>query len=213
MILYLIIVIGFVFGFIILGCAIVIGITYKWHTKLQSHYSMIKRWSFHPPHDPEKVVINESENKYFSVRFSIPKYFEIDNKNFSLNSSDEIPIPVPSQVPDLVVNQENTEIDSNEDKVDQDEQQVTRRKVFYRKPSKYIRPPELSLVEEENDEDLFNATSARNSGRGSMVINPSTRSSFRDSMVVYEDSAVQDSMMIQEISDSEGEYIEESNNL
>ena len=46
-----------------------------------------------------------------------------------------------------------------------------------------------------------------------MVINPSTRSSFRDSMVVYEDSAVQDSMMIQEISDSEGEYIEESNNL
>ena len=193
-------VIGFVFGFIIVGCAIVIGVTYKWHTKLQTHYSMIKRWSFHPPHDPEKVVINEDENKYFSFRFSRFKYFEMDDKNLDEGSNDEVMNPNTLQVPDLVLNLEDIEANNDEDNSDLDDQLGTQGRVFYRKPSKYVRP-KLSLVEEEEDEDVVNATSVRDSGRGSMVINPSVRSSVRDSIVIHEET------------DSEEEYIHEINVL
>ena len=157
---------------------------------------MIKRWSFHPPHDPEKVVINEEENKYFSFRFSTAKFFELDDKHLSEKRNSEPPNRESLPIPDLVLNLEETEKDSEVDPMDDndDEEPVSRRKVFYRKPSKYVRP-KLSLVEEEDDEDVYNA-SHRHSFRESMVINASTRSSVRDSMVIHEDS------------DSEEDYIE-----
>ena len=63
-----------------------IGFTYRWHTKLQSRYAMIKRWSFHPPHDPEKVVINEEGNKYFSF---IPSFRLSSSKAFELKDISE----------------------------------------------------------------------------------------------------------------------------
>ena len=158
---------------------------------------MIKRWSFHPPHDPERVVINEDENKYFSFRFSAAKFFEMDDKNLIGNSGEDVTKRNSLQVPDLVLNLEDTEVHTDEENLEQDDEPVSRGRVFYRKPSKYVRP-KLSLVEEEDDEDVYNATSARNSCRESMVINPSTRSSFRDSMVIHEDS------------ESDEEYIEDT---
>ena len=144
-----------------------IGVTYRWHRKLQSHYSMIKRWSFHPPHDPEKVVINEGDNKYFSFKPSfrlsstktfelkdITDYFEDTTKSNSL------------QVPDLVLSldESETELMSEEDT------KAMQERVFFRKPSKYVRP-KLSLVEEEDDEGNQTAVSSvRSSVRGSMVV-------------------------------------------
>ena len=144
-----------------------IGVTYRWHAKLQSHYAMINRWSFHAPHDSEKVVINEGENKYFSFKPSfrlssmktfelkdITEYFEGTTKSDSL------------QVPDLVLSldESDTELMSEEDT------QARPDRVFFRKPSKYVRP-KLSLVEEEDDEcNLTAVSSIRSSIRGSMVV-------------------------------------------
>ena len=139
---------------------------------------MINRWSFHAPHDPEKVVINEEENKYFSwrntfrlsnaktfelVERDIQDYFDEETKNNSL------------QVPDLVLSTDFSEKVLSADLSDEDEEDVPIRqeRVFYRKPSKYVRP-KLSLVEEEDDEDIRTAVT-------------SIRSSFRDSMVVHEE--------------------------
>ena len=166
-------VIGVVFGVILLGCAIVIGVTYRWHTRLQSHYSMLKRWSFHPPHDPDKVVINEEDNKYFSFkgfqgfntssfRLSNSTTFEIVEKEIDeyfddakRNSNQGF------HVPDLLI---STDLNNDTDAP------IRQNKVMYRKPSKYIRP-KLSLVEEEDDDENATAcTSVRSSFRGSMVV-------------------------------------------
>ena len=71
-----------------------------------------------------------------------------------------------SQVPDLVLDldESETELMSEEDT------QATKQKVFFRKPSKYVRP-KLSLVEEEDDEgNLTAVSSVRSSVRGSMVV-------------------------------------------
>ena len=162
-----------VFGVILLGCAIVIGVTYRWHTRLQSHYSMLKRWSFHAPHDPEKVVINEDDNKYFSFkgfqgfttssfRLSNSTSFEIVEKEIDeyfddakRNSNQGF------HVPDLLI---STDLNNDTDAP------IRQSKVMYRKPSKYIRP-KLSLVEEEDDDENATAcTSVRSSLRGSMVV-------------------------------------------
>ena len=165
-------VVGVVFGVILLGCAIVIGVTYRWHTRLQSHYSMLKRWSFHPPHDPDKVVINEEENKYFSFRNSL-----FNNSSFRLSNTPTFEIVEKEideyfddskrgsnqgfQVPDLLI---STDLNNETD------EPIMQNKVMYRKPSKYIRP-KLSLVEEEDDDENATAcTSVRSSFRGSMVV-------------------------------------------
>ena len=144
-----------------------IGVTYRWHIKLQSHYSMIRRWSFHPPHDPEKVVINEGDNKYFSFkpsfRLSNSKTFEL--KDISEYFDDEAKSNS-SQVPDLVLDLEESETEL----MSEEDTQVVPQKVFFRKPSKYVRP-KLSLVEEEDDEgNLTAVSSVRSSVRGSMVV-------------------------------------------
>ena len=153
-------VVGVVFGVILLGCAIVISVTYRWHTRLQSHYSkIIQRWSFHPPHPADKVVIDLDANKYFSF---IPPTFEIVEKEID-DYFDDVKRTSNQgfHVPDLLISTDlNNETDAP----------VMQNKVMYRKPSKYIRP-KLSLVEEEDDDENATAcTSVCSSFRGSMVV-------------------------------------------
>ena len=134
---------------------------------------MLKRWSFHPPHDPDKVVINEEENKYFSFKgfqgFSTSSFrlsnfdsFEIVEKEIDEYFDDEKRASNHGfHVPDLLISTDlNNEVDAP----------IMPSKVIYRKPSKYIRP-KLSLVEEEDDDENATAcTSVRSSFRGSMVV-------------------------------------------
>ena len=166
-------VVGVVFGVILLGCAIVISVTYRWHTRLQSHYSkIIQRWSFHPPHPADKVVFDDDANKYFSYR---PSWF--NRGSFRLSNTPTFEIVEKEideyfddakrasnqgfNVPDLLISTDlNNEADAP----------AMQSKVMYRKPSKYIRP-KLSLVEEEDDDENATAcTSVRSSFRGSMVV-------------------------------------------
>ena len=124
---------------------------------------MIKRWSFHPPRDPDKVVIDEEHNKYYSIKgLYNSTTFEIVEKEIDEYFDDAKRASNQGfNVPDLLISTDlNNEADAP----------AMQSKVMYRKPSKYIRP-KLSLVEEEDDDENATAcTSVRSSFRGSMVV-------------------------------------------
>ena len=99
--------------------------------------------AFHPPHDPDKVVINEEENKYFSFkgfqgfnsssfRLSNSTTFEIVDKEIDEYFDDAKRTSNQGfHVPDLLISTDlNNETDAP----------IRQNKVMYRKPSKYIRP-------------------------------------------------------------------------
>ena len=139
---------------------------------------MLQRFSFHPPHDADKVVISEEHNQYFSrpnsfmvptarpfelVESEIDAAFNNDNKRNRL------------QIPDLVLSLDEPDNEISFDKTDVENKPIVRDRVFYRKPSQYVRP-KLSLVEEEDDDDDQNCTATS-----------SLRSSVRSSVVIHHD--------------------------
>ena len=133
---------------------------------------MAQRWSFHPPKDADRVTINEDQNEYYSrpnsFRTPSAEFLEADvryNSTASNNPNKRMSL----QVPDLVLNLGGSDhdqevfLDMNRD----ENTPIIRDRVFYRKPSKYVRP-KLSLVKEESDDEVDIST--RNSSVKSLVI-------------------------------------------
>ena len=180
-------VIGVVFGCLALACILILCITCIWHRKMDARYRMLKRWSFHPPKDPEKVVIREDRNTilFFARPTSIQfptypacKVVDHDNTTATTDPNKSTNLQV---VPDLVINLSEDRSESEEAEVfirsdnKNDGGNTIKRQAFYRKPTGRFIKPKLSVVPEDDDDDDDDDDNSDNDQ--SDTLNASARSS------------------------------------